>query len=178
MATPNKQYQFDLLYVPNNVFGGNTYKYTLTSVDAASRYEVTRASNIKKVSEVSHVLKQPLNYGLALKKVYKVIKFNQNAWLKPYIDMNTKLRKKAKNNFDKDFFKLMNNALAGKTIKNVRKHRNIKLITTERWRNYLVFEPNYKTTKFFTENTLAKEILKTEKTWNTNEQACLCIRSD
>ena len=45
-------------------------------------------------------LKQILNYGLILKKVHRVIKFNENAWLKPYIDMNTKLRQKAKNNFD------------------------------------------------------------------------------
>ena len=55
-------------------------------------------------------LKQALNHGLILKKVHRIIKFNQNVWLKPYIGMNTKLRKKAKNNFEKDLFKLMNNA--------------------------------------------------------------------
>ena len=76
--------------------------------------------------------------------------------------MNTKLRKKAKNNFEKDFFKLMNNAVFGKTMENVRKHRNIKLVTTERRRNYLVSEPNYHTTKFFTENLLAIEMRKTQ----------------
>ena len=63
--------------------------------------------------------------------------------------MNTKLRKKAKNNFEKDFFKLMNNAVLGKTRKNVRKDRYIKLVTTERRRNYLVSEQNYYTAKFF-----------------------------
>ena len=56
----------------------------------------------------------------------------------------------------------MNNAVSGKTMKNVRKHRDIKLVTTERRRNYLVSEPNYHTTKFFTENLLAIEITKTE----------------
>ena len=64
--------------------------------------------------------------------------------------MNTDLRKKAKSDFEKDFFKLMNNAIFGKTVENVRKNRDIKLVTTERRRNYLVSEPNYHTTKFFT----------------------------
>ena len=76
--------------------------------------------------------------------------------------MKTKLRLKAKNNFDKNFFKLMNNSVFGKTMENVRKHRIIKLVTTERRRNHLVSEPNFHTTKFFSENVLAIEIRKTQ----------------
>ena len=72
--------------------------------------------------------------------------------------MNTKLRKKAKNDFKKDFLKSINNAVFGKTMENVRKHRDIKLVTTDKRRNQLVSEPNYHTTKWFSENLLAIEI--------------------
>ena len=95
-----------------------------------------------------------------MNKVHRVIKFNQNASLKPYIDINTNLRKKAKNDFKKDFLKLLNNAVFGKTIENERKHGDIKLVTIERRRNYLVSEINYHTTKFFPENVLAIEMKK------------------
>ena len=74
-------------------------------------------------------LKQALNHRLILKKVHWIIQFNQDAWLKPNIDMNTELRKQAKNDFGKDFFKLMNNSIFGKTMDNVRNHRDIKIVT-------------------------------------------------
>ena len=111
-------------------------------------------------------LKQVLNHGLILKEVNRVIKFNQEAWLKPYIDMNTKLRTEAKNEFEKDFFKLMNNSVFGKTVENVRKHRDIKLVTTEERRIKLVSEPNYHTTKQFSENLLAIEMKKAKVKMN------------
>ena len=76
--------------------------------------------------------------------------------------MNTDLRKKQKMTLKKDFFKSRNNPVFGKTMENVRKHRDIKLVTTERRRNYLVSEPNYQTTKFFTEHLLAIDTKKTE----------------
>ena len=111
-------------------------------------------------------LKQTLKNGLVLKDVHRVIKFNQEAWLKSYIDMNTKLRTEAKNEFEKDFFKLMNNSVFGKTMENVRKHRDIKLVTTDERRNKLVSEPNYHTTKQFSENLLAIEMKKTKVKMN------------
>ena len=82
-----------------------------------------------------------------MKKFYKGIKFNQKNWLKFYIDMNTGIRPKAKNNLEKDFFKLMNNAVFTKIMENVRKYSVIKLVTTERRRDYLVSELNYHTIK-------------------------------
>ena len=105
-------------------------------------------------------LKQALNHGLVLKKVQRVIQFNQKTWAKSYIEINTELRKKAKNDFKKYFFKLMNNSVFGKTMKNVRKHRDIKLVTTEKRRNYLVSESNYHSTKFFTGKLMAIEMKK------------------
>ena len=100
-------------------------------------------------------LKQALNHGLVWKKVHKVMKFNQKAWLKSYIDMNTELRQKAKNDFEKDCFKLMNNSVFEKTMENVRKHLDIKFIAIKKRRNYLVFEPYSHTTKFLSKNLLA-----------------------
>ena len=89
---------------------------------------------------------------MKLRKVHRVIEFEQEAWLKEYIDVNTELRKKATNDFETDFFKLMNNAVFGKTMENVRKHRDIKLVRTDKKRNKLVSEPNFHTMKLIDNN--------------------------
>ena len=75
--------------------------------------------------------------------MHRVIKFNQRAWLKPYIDMNTELRKNTKTEFENNFLKLMNNSVYGKTMKNVTNHRDIKLVKSDKRRKRLVSEPNY-----------------------------------
>ena len=114
-----------------------------------------------KTEYVIHIgnLKQALNHELVFLKNHRVIKFNQ--CLKPYIDTNTDLRKNAKNYFEKYFFKLMDNAVFGKNVENVKKHKDIKLVTAKRRRNYLS-EPNYHTIEFFTENFLAIQKKKTQ----------------
>ena len=111
-------------------------------------------------------LKQALNHGLKFKKVHRIIEFNQKAWLKPYIDMNTELRKLAKDGFEKDLFKLMNNAVFGKTMENIRKHRDIKLVTTDKKRNKLVSEPNYHTMNYILEDLSIIEMNKTKVKMN------------
>ena len=117
-----------------------------------------------KENYVDHImaLKQALNNGLILKKVHRIIQFNQEAWLKPYIDMNTRLRKEAKNDFEKAFYKLMNNSIFGKTMENARKHRDIKIVTTNKQKCKLASEPNYHSTKYISKNLLIMEMKKVE----------------
>ena len=122
--------------------------------------------NKKKYVAHINTLKQALNHGLKLKKIHRVIEFNQEAWLKPYIDMNTELRKLAKNDFEKDLFKLMNNSVFGKTMENIRNHRNIKLVTTDRKRSKLVSEPNYHTINLISEDLSIIEMKKTKVKMN------------
>ena len=111
-------------------------------------------------------LKQALDYGLKLEKIHRVIEFNQESWLKPYIDMNTELRKIARNDFEKDFFKLMNNAVFGKTMENVGKHRDIKLVKTDKKRSKLVSEPNYHTMNYISEDLSIIEMKRTKVKMN------------
>ena len=122
--------------------------------------------NKKKYVAHINTLKQALNHGLKLRKIHRVIEFNEEAWLKPYIDMNTELRKLAKNDFEKDLFKLMNNSVFGKTVENIRKHRDIKLVTTDKKRSKLVSEPNYHTINLISEDLSIIEMKKTKVKMN------------
>ena len=124
--------------------------------------------NLYKKKYVVHInsLKQALNHGLKFKKIHRIIEFNRKAWLKLYIDMNTELRKLASNDFEKDLFKLMNNSVFGKTMENIRKHRDIKLVTTDKKTTKLVSEPNYHTTNLISEDLSIIEMKKTKVKMN------------
>ena len=111
-------------------------------------------------------LMQYLNLGMELKKIHRGIRFTECNFLKPYIDINTKLRIEAKNNFEKDFFKLMNNSVFGKTMENIRNRVNIKLVDTGEQFKKLVAKPNYESRKIFNENLVSVHMKKTSLTMN------------
>ena len=120
----------------------------------------------KKKCRTYKVIKTSTKLRIKIEKVHRIIEFNQESWLKPYIDMNTELRKIIKNDCEKDFFKLMNNAVFGKTMENVRKHRDIKLVITEKKRSNLVSEPNYYTMNYISEDLSIIEMKRTKVKMN------------
>ena len=120
----------DLPFLPERLVVNNTKKL------------ICNLQNEKDYVVHINILKQALEHGLKLINVHQVIEFDQEEWLKEHINLNTELRKKATNDFEKDFFKLMNNAVFGKTMENVRKHRDIKLVKADKKKNKLVSEPN------------------------------------
>ena len=111
-------------------------------------------------------LDQPLKHGLILERIHQLIEFNQSAWMKPYINFNTQLRTQAKNDFEKDFFKLMNNSVFGKTIENIRKHRNIKLVTNAESYLKTIMKPNFKSGVLFGENLMGCKMGKIKVVMN------------
>ena len=144
--------------------------------DLPFMYEKIRVSGVEKLvpnlhdkkKYVIHVkaLKQALDHGLVLERIHRVIQFKQSAWMKEYIDFNTRLRMVAKNDFEKDFYKLMNNSVFGKTMENIRKHRDIKLVNNKE--DYLkqVMKPNFKGGVLMGENLMSCEMGKVKVKMN------------
>ena len=120
-------------------------------------------------------LKQYLSLGLRLTRIHRGIKFGESEWLKPYIDMNTKLRAKANNNFEKDFFKLMNNSVFGKTMENIRNRVDIKLVNDRVKAKKLAAKPNFKHLNIFCEELVAIHMKKTSLTMNKPVYLGMCI---
>ena len=118
---------------------------------------------------------QCLNLGMKIKRIHKGIKFVESEWMKQYIDMNTKLRAEAKNNFEKDFFKLMNNAVFGKTMENIRNRVNVKLVNNVEKARKLIAKPNYRSCKIFSENLISVHMKKTSLVMNKPVYLGACI---
>ena len=118
---------------------------------------------------------QCLDMGLKIKHIHRGIKFVESEWMKLYIDKNTNLRAKAKNNFEKDFFKLVNNLVFGKTMENIRNRVDVKLVNTKEKFKKLVAKPNFKGRKIFSENLVSVHMKKTSLTMNKPVYLGMCI---
>ena len=121
-----------------------------------------------KKNYVIHIqaLNQALQHGLRLDGIHRAIEFDQLPWLKTYIDFNTQLRTATTNDFEKDFFKLMNSLVFGKTMENIRKHRNIRLVMTEEKYLRTVMKPNFKSGVLFGESLIGCEMGKIKVVMN------------
>ena len=121
-----------------------------------------------KKNYVIHIqaLNQAVQHGLIPDRIHRVMEFDQSPWLKTYIDFNTQLRMAATNDFEKDFFKLMNNSVFGEMMENIRKHRNIKLVVTEEKYLHTVMKPNFKSGVRFNENLMGCEMGKIKVVMN------------
>ena len=131
----------------------------------------------KKENYVLHYrnLQLYLDLGLKITKVHRVLEFNQTPWLKQYIDFNTEKRKNAKNAFEKDFFKLMNNSVFGKTMENIRKRVDVRLVTDDKKLLKLSSKPTYVSSKIFNENLVAVHKIKETLTLNRPAYVGMCI---
>ena len=116
-----------------------------------------------------------MSLGLKLRKIHRALEFNQSPWLKPYIDFNTKKRAEAKNSFEKDFFKLMNNSVFGKTMENLRKRQDIKLVTDKEQLLKWASKPTFISSKIFNEDLVAVHKIKPTLKLNRPAYVGMCI---
>ena len=150
----------------------------------ATKYNISTGLVHKLIPTLSNKEKYVLHYrnlqlyldlGLKINKVHRVLEFNQSPWLKEYISFNTIKRTQAKNSFEKDFFKLMNNSVFGKTMENIRKRVDVRLITDEKKLLKMVSKPTYISSKIFNENLVALHKIKETLTLNRPAYIGMCI---
>lgn len=150
----------------------------------ADKYNITIGQVYKLIPTLNNKEKYVLHYrnlqlhldlGLKLKKIHRILEFNQSPWLKQYIDYNTNKRTQAKNSFEKDFFKLMNNAVFGKTMENLRKRVNVKLVTNEEKLKQISSKPSFISCKIFNKNLVAVHKIKEQLVLNRPAYIGMCI---
>ena len=170
--------EVDLIYPENLHDLHNDYPLCPERVKCENGVEKLIPNLRNKEKYVIHYknLIQCLQQGIILKKIHRGIKFTESEWLKSYIDKNTNLRTQAKNNFEKDFFKLMNNSVFGKTMENIRNRVNIKLVNTKEQLRKLTAKPNFKgPPKIFSENLVSVHMKKTSLTMDKPVYLGMCI---
>ena len=154
------------------------------SKNIASKYSISTGLVHKLIPTLSNKEKYVLHYrnlqlylelGLKVTRVHRVLEFNQLPWLKQYIDFNTEKRTNAKNAFEKDFFKLMNNSVFGKTMENIRKRVDVRLVTDEKKLLKYSSKPTYVSSKIFNENLIAVHKIKETLTLNRPAYVGMCI---
>jgi hypothetical protein len=157
LSYPNELHDLhsDLPLAPENKIGNEKLPKLMTTLYDKQKYVIHYTT-----------LKQCLQKGLKLEKIHRVLEFNQSDWLKKYIDFNTNLRTKATNDFEKDFFKLMNNSVFGKTMENIRNRVDIKLCSDGFKAEKLIAKPNFDSRTIFTENLVAIHMKKTKIVFN------------
>ena len=169
--------EVDLEYPENLHDLHNDYPFCPERVECKNGVEKLIPNLRNKTKYVIHYknLIQCLKAGMKLTKIHKGIKFIESDWMRPYIEMNTNLRAKAKNNFEKDFFKLMNNSVFGKTMENIRNRVDVKLVNTKNKLRKLVAKPNFKSCKIFNENLVSVHMKKTSLTMVKPVYLGMCI---
>ena len=152
--------------------------------EIADKFKVSTGLVHKLIPTLSNKEKYVLHYrnlqlytdlGLKITKIHRVLKFNQSPWLKQYIDFNTQKRTNAKNAFEKDFFKLMNNSVFGKTMENIRKRVDVRLVTDENKLLKMAAKPTYVSSKIFNKNLVAVHKIKETLTLNRPAYVGMCI---
>ena len=150
----------------------------------ASKFNISTGLVHKLIPTLNNKEKYVLHYrnlqlyidlGLKVTKIHRVLEFDQSPWLKKYIDYNTQKRTNAKNSFEKDFFKLMNNSVFGKTMENIRKRVDVRLITNEKKLLKMTSKPTYVSSKIFNENLVAVHKIKETLTLNRPAYVGMCI---
>jgi len=139
------------------------YRLAAKNMELNKNYKLVPNLN-NKTKYIIHYrnLKQCLKLGLKLTKVHRILEFNQSDWMKSYIELNTNKRKQARNEFEKDFYKLMNNSVFGKTMENIRNRVDVQLVKNEEQAQKLVNKPNFESFKIFSENLIACHMKKTK----------------
>ena len=169
--------EVDLKYPENLHDLHNDYPLCPERVECKNKVEKLIPNLRDKKNYVIHYknLMQCISLGIELTKIHRGIRFVESDFMKLYIDTNTNLRTQAKNNFEKDFFKLMNNSVFGKTMENIRNRVDVKLVNTEEKFKKLVAKPNFQSRKIFNENLISVHMKKTSLTMNKPVYLGMCI---